>query len=146
MIIQYIQSVESQQIADAIHYQRMVAQYNSFVWNGDFNNVPENKATPQRIKEIWVASKLFLDCTISEAINQYSLVSFLNGKPYIRYDAENKLIGGTKGFDEPKTIEEKDINDVVTNTYPNCINVPEEGLDVYDLSSFNYNIIDVNYL
>lgn len=147
MIVQYIQSVESQEISKQIHYQRMQAQYAAFIWNGEPNEVPENKATPERIQEIWKADKVFLDCTKNEAIEKYSLAGFdRNGIPYIKYDSTGELMGVTKLFSEVFTVEEKDSEENVTATYYNCIAFPSEGLENYDLEEYTYKVIEVNYV
>ena len=137
MIVQYIQSVEAQEIANRIHYTNMQNQYAQFVWNGDPNNVPENKATPSRIQEIWGADKLFLDCTEQETISQYSLVGVQYGVPLVK-----PLQGVTTSYDSPKDVYQLDAEGNILDTYSDCIDYPVD-FDDYDLSGFDYNIIEI---
>ncbi len=119
--------IECQNIADRIHYTNMVNQYNNFVWNDEPNNVPKNRATPERIKEIWGASKLFLDCTELEALDQYSLVGFdSTGIPIV------PLKGVTNAYAIPREVEE------ISNW---CI-PSTENINDYDLIKFDYQIVE----
>lgn len=139
MIVTYIQSEsDAQSIADRIQHTHLLAQYNVFVWNGNPNEVPENKATPDRLQEIWGADKLFLDCTDYEAVNQYSLVGLQNGLPVI------PIKGTTKAFDIPRTVNKYDPDniEIILESFDDCIAKPDD-FEKYDLSEFAFSIINI---
>ena len=127
MIAQYIQSLEAQQIANRIHYTNMVNQYDAFIGTPDKYGDP---ITPERIKEYWGATKLFLDCTEQEAIDQYSLV----GMDESGYPLVDPLVGVTTAYATPSTVEGNE----------NCIPSPE-NINDYDLTEFTYEVIDIDF-
>jgi hypothetical protein len=141
--MKYIQSEQSQEISEKIHYSNMVIQYNYFIGKPDSNGII---ITDDRIKDIWGANKYFLDCTQQEAISQYSLVgtSYVTGIPVVE-----PLEGTTKSYGTPKTVYRLDYTDIDENgipsileSYDNCIKCPD-NIDDYDLSNFTYSIIEI---
>ena len=136
----YIQSEQAQEITDKIHYTNMVNQYNNFIGQPDSNGII---ITAERIKEYWNASKLFLDCSQSEAIEQYSLVGF---DPKTGIPRVDPLVGVTTSWSTVKTVNTYDYTDpdnpVIIDSYPNCIHCPD-NIEDYDLSGYTYSIIDV---
>jgi hypothetical protein len=136
----YIQSQKSQEISNKIHYTNMVFQYHSFVGKPDSKG---DIITPERIKEYWSASKLFLDCTEQEAIEQYSLVGIdsKTGIPLV-----DPLEGVTTGWDNPHTVNVYDSTDpdnpIIIESYDDCIVCPV-NIDDYDLNGFTYEILDI---
>jgi hypothetical protein len=123
----------------------MVAQYDAFVWNGTPETCPDLLATPEEMRVLWGAEKLFLDCTETEAINQYSLVGFRpDGIPDVIKTDPSTLKGVTKLYAISKTVSVYDANNEVIHSEDNCIPVPD-NIESYDLSEFTYEIIDIDF-
>jgi len=126
-----IENVQS--AGDVIFYTDMVNQYDYFV------NQTE-QATPQEVKEIYGASKLFLNCTRDEAIEQYGLVGT---------DAEGvpktaPLIGVTSGSYKPKQLANYDLEGNLIDLIVEGWNIKcPDNIEDYDLSGIDYEIIEV---
>ena len=107
-IKQYIQSPRAQEIATlVIHYARMVTQYEQFL-NTEFEG---EVLTPERIRDYFGASEVFLDLPEVDAVVKYWLVGMdsTTGLPTIAH-------GRTTGYAIPRT----------EGGFDNCIPIPEE--------------------
>ena len=139
--MKYIQSTQAQEITDKIHYTNMVNQYHSFIGQPDSKGVI---ITAERIQEYWSADKPFLDCSQSEAIDQYSLVGF---NPKTGVPLVDPLDGITNKWSTVFTAKKyeypEDGDPIVIEEYPNCISCPD-NIDDYDLSEFTYNVVDID--
>ena len=126
MIVKYIQSAEAQEIANKIHFINLQKQYDVLLLG---------RHTPLEIQQIWSAQKLFLGCSESEAITQYSLYGVMNGEPLL-----NPLQGVTTGYAIPSMVHQLDEDGAITDSYDDCIPLPKED---YDLNEFTYIIVEI---
>lgn len=143
MVAEYIQSIEVQAMADEIQYVHLMRMYESYVTDED--NPQDGKATPEEIRQIWNVDKLFLECSKSEALTQYSLVGLKNDYPVISRRPDGGLEGETKIYDIPRTVHEYDAAGAVVASFENCILKPA-NFEGYDLSAFEYIIIGIEHL
>lgn len=122
---QFIQSNQAQEISDyVIHYQKMMMQYNFFI-NQEVDGV---LIDDEEIRRLFAANKLFLDCSKDEAIDQYGLVG---------YDSITRKPVTKGGLTKKYVIAQKE------GEFDNCIPIPEEGMDAFDFTGYEYQIVEV---